>query len=183
MNKIKLAININEPNKSFVVNSQKHRKCEICKNSVNCQLVELHHKDHNNNNTVRSNMQWLCWFCHHHGWHGDPFDDLGMLWGWYDPEMNTNYLFAYDRNINNKRILTITGNEFLNLMTNPNDEYQEWLKFAFQSEIAVWSYKFVNTNKHMLSKRYKCCSDQSIMKKVSVEAFIEANTVRVTNYS
>lgn len=177
--KFRIAININYPKKSFIADNPKHRKCEICLNSVKCQLVELHHIDHNNKNNIRSNVQWLCWFCHHHGWHGDPFDDLNMLWGWYDSTKSTNYLYAYDRNEKNKRILTITGNDFYNLMTSPVDKYEQWLRFALQSEIAVWSYKFVNSNRHMLSERYSCCSDESIMKKIRTESFIEANTIRI----
>ena len=181
MNKLRIAINVRKPSKSFIVNNPKHHKCEICLNSVKCQLIELHHKDHNNKNTTRTNVQWLCWFCHHHGWHGDPFEDFDMLWGWSDFDINIDYLYAYDRNKNNKRILIITGNDFFNLMTNPENKYQEWLRFALQSEIAVWSYKFVNTNKHMLLERYRCCSDQSRMKKIKTESFIEANTIRISN--
>ena len=179
MKNSRIVIDLLNNNETFIANDCRHRSCDICDNSVKCQLVELHHKDHNNNNNVRSNVQWLCWFCHHHGWHGDPFYDFEMLWGWYSNLDDIHYLFAKDRNKKNKRILNRTGQDFVDLMTAPIDKYEKWLRLAIQSEIAVWSYKFSQTNTHILLERFPCCSDLSIMKKISIEALIEANTIKV----
>ena len=88
-----------------------------------------------------------------------------MLWGWYNNLDDIHYLFAKDRNHNNKRILNRIGQDFVDLMTAPIDKYEKWLRFAIQSEIAIWSYKFAQTNTHILLERFPCCSDLSIMKK------------------
>ena len=70
--------------------------------------------------------------------------------------------------------MCISGMERFRMMP---DELYDKNNFS-RSEIAIWSYKFAQTNIHILLERFPCCSDLSIMKKISIEALIEANTIK-----
>ncbi len=183
-NRLAIPLNFDQKNKyqeEFWLDDKKHTVCEICDNSIDCRLVELHHKDHNNSNNHKSNVQWLCWFCHHHGWHGDPFDDYGQLWGYFKKHREEPVLLAAPRNKNNKRILYFTKEEYVDLMTNPQNKHDEYLRFGIQSEIGVWSNIFRNTNKHIIKERLECCSDISRFRRLRKIARIEVETLKIDN--